>query len=124
LNDVLAHEHTGLGVEDTDEYTIPLHLDRVPNPAWRCTVISGVDFNAAIGMHLALAELVITERLQRQRQQGGFLFAKHDRHLPLRGAVDPGIGPAGFPLIQISLGFFQTFEALALERCFLGVADS
>jgi hypothetical protein len=38
--------------------------------------------------------------------------------------VDPSIGPVGFPLIQISLGFFQAFEALALEPRFLGVADS
>ena len=36
--------------------------------------------------------------------------------------MDAGIGPVGFPVIQVGLGLFQAFEAFALERRFLAVA--
>ena len=103
---------------------IPLHFHRAADPARGCAVISGVDFHAAVQVHDAFPELVIAERLERQREQGRFLFGEHHRHLPFGSAVDTGIGPGCFPLIQVGLRFLQAFEALSLERCFLGVADS
>ena len=75
-------------------------------------------------MHDALAVLVIAKRLQRQRQQRGFLFGKHGGHLPLGGAVDARVGPALFPVIEVGLGFFQTLEAQAFQRCFLRMTDA
>src|SRR5215469_14663233 len=121
---MLAHELTGLWVEDANENVVPLHFDRAANPTRRCTVISRLHFDATIGMHRALAELVITKRLQGQGQQGWFFFRKHGRHLPFGRTVDAGIGPVCFPLIEISLRLLQTFKALALERRFLGMANS
>ena len=38
--------------------------------------------------------------------------------------MDAGIGPVCFPLIEICLRLLQTFKALALERRFLGMANS
>src|SRR5215469_9417783 len=124
LAHMLAHELAGLGVEDPNENAVPLHFDRAADPTRGCTVISGLHFDATIGMDRAFPELVVTERLQRQGQQGWFFFPEHGRHLPLGRAVDAGISPVGFPLIEISLRLLQTFKALALERRFLGMANS
>ena len=77
--------------------TIPLHLHAPADPARRRAVVGSLHFHAAIQMHRALAVLVIAERLERQRQQGGLLFGKHGRDLPLGGAVDARVGP---PLSQ------------------------
>src|SRR4051812_24222245 len=38
--------------------------------------------------------------------------------------MDPRIGPAGFPVIQIFLAFFQTFKAKTFQWCFLRVTDT
>jgi hypothetical protein len=57
-------------------------------------------------MHRAVAELVITKRLQGQGQEGWFFFCEHGRNLPFGRAVDAGIGPVGFPLIEIGLPLF------------------
>ena len=38
--------------------------------------------------------------------------------------MDPGVGPAGFPAIEICLGADERLEAEALERGLLGVADT
>ncbi len=62
--------------------------------------------------------------LQRERQQCGFLFGKHGGHLPFGGAVDARVGPALLPVIEMSLGFFQSLEAQAFQRCSLRVTDA
>jgi hypothetical protein len=67
-------------------------------------------------MNRALAVLVVAERLQRQRLQVRLLFGEHRRDLSLGPAVDARVGPALFPVVQIRLRFFQTFELLALQR--------
>jgi len=44
--------------------------------------------------------------------------------LPFGGAVNAGVGPVLFPVVQVSLGFFQAFKALSLQRSFLGMANA
>src|SRR5208283_6019804 len=66
----------------------------------------------------------IAERLQWKRKQRGFLFGKHGGHLPLGRAVDAGVGPALFPVIEVGLGFFQALEAQAFQRCSLRMTDA
>ena len=124
LAQVLAQQLAGLRIEQADVLTIPLHLHAPADPARRRAVVGGFDFHAAVQMNRALAVLVIAERLERQRQQRGFLFGEHGRDLPFGGAVNARVGPALFPVIQVGLRFFQTFEALPFERRFLGVADA
>src|SRR5688500_9805042 len=63
---MLAQQLSGLRIEQPDVQTIPLHLDAAPDPAWRRAVVRGVDFHAAIEVHGADAEAVITKRLERQ----------------------------------------------------------
>jgi|SRR5579862_4265624 len=75
-------------------------------------------------MHDPLAVLVVAERFQGQRKQERFFFGKHGGDLPFGGAVDAGIGAAGFPTVQIGLRFFQALEAFSLEGCVLGVSDA
>src|SRR5260370_24201046 len=103
LHHMLAQELAGLGIEHTNEQAIPLHFDRASDPTRRGAVIGSVDFHAAIQVHGAIAELVITERLQEQRPQRRLLCGKHGRDLSLGGAVNPGIGPMSFPVIQANL---------------------
>src|SRR4029450_3703607 len=92
-------------------------------PGWGA-VVGRLYFHAAIQIHGAFAVLVVAERLQRQREQGGFLFGEHGGPLPFGGAVNPCIGPALLPVVQVDLSFLQTFEALSLQRRFLGMADA
>ena len=124
LAHVFAQQLPGLGIEQTNIQLIPLHSQHAPDPARRRAVVGGFDFDAAIQMHDALAVLVIAERFQRQRQQRGFLFGKHGGHLPFGGAVDARVGPALFPVIEVGLGFFQTLEAQAFQRCLLRMTDA
>ena len=121
---VFAQKLPGLGIEQTHVQLIPLHAQHAPDPAGRRAVVGGFDFDAAIEMHDALAVLVIAKRLQRQRQQRGFLFGKHGGDLPLGGAVNACVGPALLPVIEVGLGFFQSLEAQAFQRCFLRMADT
>jgi len=103
---------------------IPLHRNLLADPSrWRA-VVGRIDFHAAVQIDLALAILVVAEGLQRERQQGRLFFGEHGRHLPLSGAVNARVGPALFPMIQVSLSILQTFEALSLEGCFLGMAHA
>jgi len=51
------------------------------------------------------------------------LFGKHRGDLPLGGAVDARVGPAGIPVIEVGLGVLEALEAQALERRALGVPD-
>ena len=74
-------------------------------------------------MNRSFAVLVVAERLKRKRLQGSLLFGEHGRNLTLRGAVDPRVGPALFPVVQIGLGFGQAFKTLAFERRLLSMAN-
>jgi hypothetical protein len=38
--------------------------------------------------------------------------------------VDPGVGPAQLPIIEIRLSFFQAFKAQSLQRRLLRVPDT
>jgi len=80
---------------------IPLHVNPASDPARRRSVVGGLDFDAAVQMHGALAIKVIAKRLDRQRQQRWFLFREHGRELPLGRTVNPRVGPALLPVIQI-----------------------
>ncbi len=40
------------------------------------------------------------------------------------GAVDARVGPALFPAIKVGLGFLQTLEAQAFQRCSLRMTDA
>jgi len=124
LAHVFAQQLPGLGIEQTNVQLIPLHAQHAPDPARRCAVVRGFDFDAAVEMHDALAVLVIAKRFERQRQQRGLLFGEHGGHLPLGGAVDARVGPALFPVIEVGLGFVQSLEAQTFQRCFLRVTDA
>ena len=124
LTQMLAQQLARLGVEQADMRSSHCTGTSSSDPARRRAVVGRLDFHAAIQMHLALAILVIAERFQRQRQQRGFFFGEHGRYLPLGGAVNARVGPALFPVVQVGLGFLQTFEALSLERRLLGMADA
>ena len=124
LAQVLAQQFPGQRIEQADVRIIPLHLHATADPAGRRAVVSGLHFHAAVQMHRALAVLVIAEGLDGQRQQRRSFFGEHRRDLPLGGAVNARVGPALFPAIQIGLRFFRGFEAQALERRLLRVADA
>ena len=101
-----------------------MHLNLPADPARRRAIVGRIDFHAAIQVHRAFAVLVVAERLERQRQQGGLLFGEHGRDLPFGGAVDARVGPALLPVVQVGLGFLQTFKALSLQGRILGMADA
>src|ERR1039458_1242750 len=124
LAHVFAQQLPGFGIEQANIQFIPLHARHAPDPTRRCAVVSGLDFDAAIQMHDALAVLVIAEGFQRQRKQGGLLFGKHSGDLPFGGAVDARVGPALFPVIEVGLGFFQTLEAQAFQWRSLRMTDA
>jgi hypothetical protein len=67
LPHMLAQQLTVARIEQAHKTFIPLHLDRTPDPAWRCTVVGGFDFHAAVQMNTPLAELIVAEWLDRQR---------------------------------------------------------
>ena len=60
---VLAQQLSGVGMEQANSPPIPLHLDPPADPAWRRAVVSRFDFHAAIQVHAAFTELVMTEGL-------------------------------------------------------------
>ena len=103
---------------------VPLHLDAPADPAGRRAVVGGLDFDAAIEMHRALAEPVIAKRLERQRAERGLLLGKHRGDLALRRAVDARVGPARLPAIEIRLRRLERLEAQAVQRRLLRVADA
>ena len=55
LAHVFAQQLTGLGVEQTSMQLIPLHSQHAPDPAKRCAIECGLDFDVAIQMNDALA---------------------------------------------------------------------
>jgi len=119
---MLAQELAGFGGEQAHVHVVPLHLHLLPNPPGRCTVVRGLDLDAAIEVHRALAVPVIAKWLERQRAEGGLLLGKHHGDLPFRRAVNASIRPALFPVIEISLRFIQTLEAETFQRRSLSVA--
>src|SRR5690242_3314948 len=119
LPEVLAEQLTRDWVQQADMCGIPLHLNAATDSAWRCTVVGGLDVDAAIQVHRTFSVLVIAERFDRQWKQRRPLFSEHDRNLPLSGPMNARIGPARLPAIQIGLRLFQALEALAFERRFL-----
>jgi hypothetical protein len=59
-----------------------------------------------------------------RRSEGRLFFGEHGRHLAFGGAVNARVRPALLPVVQVGLGFLQTFEALSLQGRFLGMADA
>jgi hypothetical protein len=72
----------------------------------------------------SVAEAVVAERLQWERQERRFLLGKHRRHLALGRAVDAGVRPALLPAVQVCLCCFQAFKAQSPERSALSVPDA
>ena len=113
-----------MGIEETDEESVPLHIDAAADPAGWGAIVGSLHFHAAVQVNGALAVLVVAEGLEGQGQQGRLLLGKHSRHLTLGGAMDTGVGPVLFPAVQITLGILQALEAQPLQRSTLGMADS
>ena len=72
---MLAQELAGEGVEEAHVELIPLDVDLPADPAGRGTVVGGLDLDAAVQVHGALAILVIAERLDGQGQESRFSSA-------------------------------------------------
>jgi hypothetical protein len=123
LAQVLAEELVGVRMQDPHVQCVPLHLHGPPDPPGWQAVIGRLDFDATVQMHHALSVLVVTEGLERQREQVRFFFREHGRDLTFGRAMDARVGPALFPAIQIRLRLFQALETHSLEWRFLRVAD-
>ena len=121
---MLTQQLPRLRVDEPHVQVVPLHVDPLADPARRRAVEGGLDFDAAIEMHRAIAEAVVPKRLDGQRPQGGPFFGKHRGHLPLRRAMNARVGPVLVPAIQIGLGGLERLEAQALQRRPLRVADA
>jgi hypothetical protein len=107
-------------VEYGDRWTVPRRGGRSRRPA-RCS--TRVDLDAAIEVDRAHAEAVVAERLERQRPECRPILGKHRRDLALGRAVNPCIGPARVPAIELRLRVLDRLEAHALQRRLLRVAD-
>ena len=86
--------------------------------------VGGFDFDTAVQMHRAVAVLVVAERLDGQRLQGGLLFGEHERNLALGCAVNARVGPPFFPVIEIGPRLGKRLKKLSFQRRLLGVADA
>jgi hypothetical protein len=75
-------------------------------------------------MNRALPILVVAKGLNGQRDQRRLLFGEHRRNLPFGGAVNAGVGPAFFPVIQIGLGLVESFETQSFQGRLLRMADT
>ena len=62
---MLAQQLAGLRIEQPHVQVVPLHLDALADPAGRRAVVRGLDLDAAIEMHGALAVPVVAKRLER-----------------------------------------------------------
>ena len=121
---MLAQELAGRRRQQADVEIVPLHLHALPEPPGRRAVIRGLDFDAAIEMDGAVAEVVVAKRFDGERAERRPFLGKHRGDLALRRAVDARIGPVRFPAIQIRLRRFERLEAQAFQRRFLRVADA
>ena len=121
---MLAQELAGLRREQPHVQVVPLHLHALPDPAGRRAVVRGLDFDAAIEMHRALAEAVVPKRFERQRPERRAFLGKHLGDLAFGRAVDPRVGPVRLPAIEIRLRGLERLEAQAFERRLLRVADA
>ena len=124
LPQVLAQQLPAERIDQPHMRVIPLHVNPASDPARRRAIVCSLNFDAAVQMHGTLAIEVIAKRLYRQRQQRRFLFREHGRNLPLGRAVNPRVGPALLPVIQIRLRLFQALETLTLQRRLLRMADA
>src|SRR2546422_911966 len=82
----------------------------------RDAVVRRGDFNAAVEVDGAGAEGVVAKRGRGKRLEVRALLGEHRGDLPLRRAVDPGVGPPGLPVVEIGLRGRERLEAQALER--------
>ena len=103
---------------------VPLHCHTAADPAGRRAVVSRFHFHAPNQMYRSFAVLVIAKRFQWQRLEHRFLFGEHRGDLAFGGAMNPRIGPAFFPAIQMGLRFSQTLEGEPFQRRFLRMADA
>src|SRR5688500_16580754 len=99
---------------------VPLRLHIASDPPRRRAVVASFYFDTSVRMHCAFAISILPERFQRQLEQYGLLFGKHRGNLSFGGAVDACVGPALFPVIEISLRLFEALESHALQRRPLG----
>ena len=83
-----------------------------------------LDFDAAVEVYSAFAELVKAEGFRRQCEQRGLLLGEHDAHLAPGGAMNACVGPVLLPAVEVGLGFFEALKTQALERRVLGVAHT
>jgi len=120
---VLSQQLAGLRPDQSHVQVVPLHLDALADPAGRRAVVRRLDFNAAVEVDGPLSVAVVPKRFEGQRAQRGLLFGKHDRDLPLRGAVDARVGPARLPAVQVRLGLLDRLEAQTAERGLLRMND-
>ena len=110
---VLAQQLARARIEHADVQGVPLHGDPLTDPARGHAVVRGLDFDAAIEVHAARAVPIVAKGFERQRLQVRPLLGKHRAHLALRRAVDPRVGPARLPLIEVRLRRLDRLEALA-----------
>src|SRR6266511_1008763 len=115
LAPVLPQERARRGMEEADVQAVPLDRQGLPDPAGRWGVVGILDLDAAVEMDRAEAELVVAERLHRQRPERRPLLGEHGRDLALGGAMDAGVGPAGVPAVEVGLRLGERLEAQALE---------
>jgi hypothetical protein len=112
LSQMLTQQLTGARIEKPHIHRVPLHIDLLADPTGRCSVVRRLHRDTTVQMNRAPTVLVVAERFQWQRFQRGLLFSKHGRYLPFGSAMDTFVGPAFFPVIEISLRFGQTLEGL------------
>ena len=103
-----------VGARSRTRAPFPLHLHALPDPPGRRPVVGRLDLDTAVEVHGPDAVAVVAKRLERERPQRRAFLGKHRRDLPFGRAVDPGVGPAGFPAIEICLGADERLEAEAL----------
>jgi hypothetical protein len=104
--------------------SVPLHFNLPADPTRRQSVVGALHLDTVVEMDCPLAVLVVAKRFDRQGLQEGLFLGEHGCDLAFGGAVDAGVGPALFPVIEVGLGLFQALEALPLERSFLRVSDA
>lgn len=75
--------------------------DLAAGPAGRRSVAGALHLHAAVEVHLADAEGVVTKRRDREWPERRLLLCEHRGDLALGRAVDAGGGPALLPAIQV-----------------------